>query len=134
MTLGDKQEKFAVCLAQLLLRIAADGYRTRLRELYRAPETAKLYSETCIRCPWKKGEHVGKDHAFKARGVANSVHTQGLAIDLLLVTPDGEVQLSDNQGHYTPIGEFWEKLSEHARWGGRFSDPGHFSFEHGGVK
>ena len=35
---------------------------------------------------------------------------------------------------YLPLGLKWESMDDDARWGGRFKDGNHFSFEHGGYK
>jgi hypothetical protein len=35
---------------------------------------------------------------------------------------------------YIDIGEEWERIHPLARWGGRFGDANHFSFEHNSSK
>jgi len=41
--------------------------------------------------------------------------------------------LGDTEAH-RELGEWWEKQHPQARWGGRFKDGNHYSFEHEGVK
>lgn len=61
----------------------------------------------------------------------NSLHHVGLALDLLLYR-DG-LYLTQTED-YRRLGEFWERLHVLARWGGRFNDGNHFSFEWEGRK
>ncbi|NRN30382.1 M15 family metallopeptidase [Photorhabdus heterorhabditis] len=112
MTLCEKQQLFAVLVAQLILWADERGYRLTLGEAYRTPEQAKLNA------------HTGK-------GIANSLHIQRLAIDLNLFIR-GEYQT--NSHAYLPLGEYWESLG--GTWGGRFSRPdgNHFSLAHNGAK
>jgi hypothetical protein len=112
MKLGEKQELFAQLLPRLLDKAHQLGYRVRLKELLRTPEMAQIYAE-------------------QGKGIANSLHTKGLAIDLILFR-DGQPLWSSVD--YTELGEFWEGIHPLCRWGGRFNDGCHFSLEHGGVK
>lgn len=61
-------------------------------------------------------------------------HYTGLATDLAIYDSAG--RYIDEGGHpaYRRLGEQWERMDSLARWGGRFSDDNHFSFEHDGVK
>lgn len=52
-------------------------------------------------------------------------HPKGLAIDLNLFR-DG-VYLGGTDDH-EPLGNYWEYLSDDARWGGRFSDGNHYEW------
>ncbi|MCC8380189.1 M15 family metallopeptidase [Xenorhabdus sp. PB30.3] len=112
MTLSEKQQLFAVKVAQLILWADERGYRVTLGEAYRTPEQAKR-------------------NAQQGTGIANSLHTQRLAVDLNLFIR-GEYQTRSEV--YLPLGEYWESLG--GTWGGRFSRPdgNHFSLEHNGVK
>lgn len=112
MTLLEKQQLFAVLAAQLILYANSQGYKITLGEAYRTPEQATL-------------------NAKKGSGIANSLHTIKLAIDLNLFR-DGKY-LSDTESHRT-LGEYWEKLDPLCRWGGRFGDGNHYSITHNGVK
>ena len=65
-TLGQKRRLFTKLLARLILKAERMGFEPQGDELRRAPETAKLYAE-------------------QGRGIANSLHNDGLAIDLDLI-------------------------------------------------
>ena len=108
----DKQSRFAECVATLIFWATDRGYQVTFGEAYRPPETAALY-------------------AAQGRGIANSNHTRRLAVDLNLFK-DGAFLTSSED--YKALGEYWESLDPNARWGGRFNDGNHFSFEHNGVK
>lgn len=64
-------------------------------------------------------------------GIRRSLHRHCLAVDLKLFQ-DGTYLTSTSD--YVRLGEWWEKQHPLARWGGRFGDGGHFSFEHKGIK
>jgi hypothetical protein len=111
-TLREKQSRF-VHLAGLLIEYAyAHGFEITFGEAYRTPEQAALNAQT-------------------GAGIVNSLHTQRLAIDLLLFR-DGKY-LTDS-ADYRPLGEYWESLAPDCAWGGRFNRPdgNHFSIRHGG--
>ena len=63
----------------------------------------------------------------------NSNHYIRLAIDLNLFV-DGEWITDSSHPVWEQIGEAWEGMHPMARWGGRFGDGNHFSFEHKGVR
>lgn len=114
MTLGQQQRRFLPFVAKLIDWTYAQGYELTAGELYRTPEQAAL-------------------NAKSGAGIAHSLHTQRLAIDLQLFK-DG-VYLTDS-AQYTPLGAFWESLDPECCWGGRFSKPdgNHFSITWGGFK
>ncbi len=114
MTLREKQSEFARFVAHLVLEAERQGYAVTFGEAWRPPETAALYAK-------------------QGKGIARSVHIDRLAVDLNLFR-DGQY-LSDTET-YRPLGEWWERQHELARWGGRFSRPdgNHFSFEHQGRR
>lgn len=64
-------------------------------------------------------------------GHAKSGHKNRLAIDLNLFS-DGEYR-PDTDAH-RELGEWWERQHPAARWGGRFADGNHYSFEYQGMK
>lgn len=113
MTLGEKQELFAEMLARLIAWAYARGYRIRMGETWRSPETAAAM-------------------AAQGKGIKNSLHTLKLAADLNLFR-DG-VYLSDSEAH-RPLGEHWKTLHPLSRWGGDFTrrDGNHYSIEHNGT-
>ena len=112
MTLRQKQSLFARHVAALIAQAYAMGYEVTLGDAYRSPEEAARLSKA-------------------GKGIATSLHTQRLAIDLNLFK-DGQY-LSSTEAH-RPLGEWWEQQHELARWGGRFKRPdgNHYSFTHGG--
>ena len=77
-------------------------------------------------------QHV-VDHAFVAIGIENSLHCDGLALDLI-VKKDGEI-LWTTPG-YEELGEYWKTLDPLCCWGGDFEheDGGHISITHGGRR
>lgn len=109
-TLGQKQERFSIMLAQLLVFAYVKGYKVRMGETYRPKATAELYAK-------------------QGRGSKRSLHTLKLAADLNLFK-DGKY-IRTSKGH-KELGEFWESLG--GSWGGRFGDGNHYSIEHNGVK
>ena len=114
MTLGDKQRKFTVLIANLIIWCESNDYQLTFGDAYRSPEQAAI-------------------NASKGIGVANSLHTQRLAIDLNLFI--GGQNQSGTEA-YRPLGEHWKTLDSEAAWGGDFSKPdgNHFSLAHNGVR
>jgi len=112
-TLGQKQRRFAWCVSMLIQHAMREGYEVTFGEAYRTPEQAKRNAEA-------------------GTGIANSVHTLRLAVDLNLFK-DG-VFLTASEDH-KPLGDYWKTLDPDARWGGDFKRPdgNHYSFTHGGV-
>ena len=110
MTLGEKQRLFTRMLADLIRHAYEQGYELTLGEAYRTPEQAAL-------------------NAASGKGIANSLHTVRLAIDLNLFK-DGK-WLQNTEDH-KPLGEYWESIG--GAWGGRFRDGNHYSLEHEGRK
>lgn len=113
-TLGQKQRRFTKDVAALIQHAYAKGYALTLGDAYRSPEQAAA-------------------NAAAGTGIANSLHTQRLAIDLNLFI-DGQYQT--DSAAYKPLGEFWESLGADHAWGGRFTKPdgNHFSIAHDGRK
>ncbi|EEW0756195.1 M15 family metallopeptidase, partial [Escherichia coli] len=110
--LSEKQQLFAVMIADLIHWAQEHGYRLTFGEAYRTPEQAAL-------------------NAKSGKGIRNSLHTLRLAVDFNLFI-NGEYQADTDA--YRPLGEYWESIG--GTWGGRFSraDGNHFSLEHNGVK
>lgn len=131
-TIGEKQEIFAGLLSQLIVHAYELGFRVRLQELKRGEQQAEYNATHCGSCKKESVFHVHADHEFKAIGIRNSLHCDGLAIDLVLFR-DGEPQWSTDR--YRDLGDYWESLNpELCYWGGRFGDGHHFSIPHNGVK
>jgi hypothetical protein len=112
MTLGEKQRHFPLMVAALVTWAYEQGFEITFGEAYRTPEQAAL-------------------NAKSGAGIANSLHTQRLAIDLNLFL-SGEYQTQTEA--YRPLGEKWESMG--GAWGGRFTKPdgNHFSLEWQGVR
>ena len=88
-------------------------YTLRFGEAYRTPEQAA----------W---------NAAHGAGIAHTLHTERLAIDLLL---DIDYVWQTSTEAYRPLGEYWKSLHPLARWGGDFvsrPDGNHFSLAYGG--
>ncbi|WP_312156332.1 M15 family metallopeptidase [Lelliottia nimipressuralis] len=112
MTLSEKQQKFTVMIGKLINWADENGYGLTVGDAFRSPEQARL-------------------NAKSGKGIANSLHTQRLAMDFNLFIDN---QYQTDSAAYKPLGEFWESIG--GTWGGRFSKPdgNHFSLEHNGVK
>jgi len=119
-TLSEKQRRFTRLVSDLIAYAYAQGYELTFGEAYRTPEQAAL-------------------NAKNGKGIANSLHTQRLAIDLNLFY-QGEY-LTDSAA-YRPLGLYWEQLEPDCFWGGLFKDRqgnptpdgNHFSIGHEGRK
>ena len=115
MVLSQKQALFSVLVAKLILFAHSKGWALTFGEAYRSPEEAARL-------------------AAAGKGIAQSLHTKRLAVDLNLFI-NGVYQT--DSAAYKPLGEWWEAQSTEAyecAWGGRFKDGNHFSLAHGGRK
>lgn len=115
MILSEKQREFTKCLMSLLSYAHDKGYELTLGDAYRDPRVHGDFGE-------KKSYSAG-----------HSVHKLRLAIDLNLFV-DGKYISDGGHPAYENLGQYWESLHDSARWGGRFKDANHFSFEHWGCK
>lgn len=107
MTLREQQSKFLWLVPRLINYAYEMGYEMTLGDGYRDP---RVFG------------HVGSSKGYGAR---NSNHKLRLAIDLNLFR-DG-VYLSRTEDH-VPLGNFWESLDPHCRWGGRYRDGNHYEW------
>lgn len=120
MTLGEKQRLFPQLVAQLIHYAYASGYELTFGDAYRSPQQAAA-------------------NAASGTGIANSLHTQRLAIDLNLFK--GGVYLTRSED-YRMLGEYWKGLHPDCAWGGDFKDArglprpdgNHFSITHNGIR
>jgi hypothetical protein len=123
MELLQLQQRFTRLLADLIVFAYERGYEITLGELYRPKEMAQYY-------------------ARKGKGIADSLHTLRLAVDINLFKDDK--YLTDSEA-YKELGEFWESLDSpgfECCWGGRFKDSkgkpkpdgNHFSIGYAGKK
>ena len=113
MSLRKKQSEFARLVGKLILKAYDLGYEVTLGDAYRDP---RVHGAMGVR---------------KSYSHPKSAHKIRLAIDLNLFK-NGEF-LETSEDHRL-LGEWWEKQHPMARWGGRFDDGNHYSFEHEGVK
>ena len=113
MSLRKTQSEFAALVPRLIDKAIATGKEVTLGDAFR---DARVHGPV--------GMKVGYGHS-------KSVHKIRLAIDLNLFK-DG-VFLEGTEAH-RELGEWWEKQHPLARWGGRFNDGNHYSFEYEGMK
>jgi hypothetical protein len=114
MTLGDKQRRFTELVGRLIQWAYSNGYELTFGEAYRTPEQAAL-------------------NAQKGVGISKSLHTQRLAVDLMLFIDDVWQTAPEP---YKPLGDYWKSLDPDCAWGGDFKmkDAVHFSLSHEGIK
>lgn len=112
MTLREKQSLFVFLVGKFILHAHERGYELTFGEAYRTVEQAI----------W---------NAKAGKGIRNSVHCDRLAVDFNLFK-DGKYCPHTEQ--WRELGEYWESLNPLCKWGGRFGDGNHLSFEHGGRK
>lgn len=118
MDLSEKQFIFAELQANLVQAAKPLGLRVKMGEAWRSPFQAAR-------------------NAALGTGIAHSLHTDRLAVDLLLFK-DG-IWLTDS-ADYKPLGDIWKSWSTPdytCCWGGDFNnqvDGNHFSIEHEGRK
>jgi len=113
LSLRTTQSEFAKLVPRLIDKAFELGYEVTLGDSFRDP---RVFGEL--------GVKLGYGHP-------KSAHKQRLAIDLNLFK-DGKF-LETTEDHRL-LGEWWEKQHPLARWGGRFQDANHYSFEINGVK
>lgn len=111
MTLGQKQRKFTLMVAELIQWAYDQGYELTFGDAYRDPRLHGVLGE-------KKGY-----------GHAKSTHKIRLAVDLNLFKEGKFLQLTED---HRPLGEKWESMG--GSWGGRFQDGNHYSLEHDGMR
>ena len=114
MSLRRLQVEFMRLVPRLIDKAFELGYEVTEGDGYRDP---RVHGEL--------GVKLGYGHA-------RSAHKNRLAIDLNLFDENGAF-LGDTNAH-RELGEWWEKQHPAARWGGRFGDGNHYSFEYQGVK
>ena len=113
MTLRQLQSEFAALVPRLIDKAIALGFDVTLGDAYRDP---RVFGAVGVKAGY---------------GHPSSGHKKRLAIDLNLFK--GGQFLADTEAH-RELGEWWEKQHPQARWGGRFKDGNHYSFEHEGTR
>ena len=113
-TLSQKRQRFTHDVALLILQAEKLGYKCALDQVKRTQAEAIA-------------------NAASGAGISNSLHTLGLAVDLLLYK-DGKY-ITDGTGH-TELGAWWKSFSDIHSWGGDFKarDYNHYSLSHQGVR
>lgn len=107
MSIRPQQSKFARLLPRLIDYAYEQGYELTIGDGYRDPRVFGV---------------VGSSMGY---GKKNSLHKQRLAHDFNLFK-DG-VYLESNESHRF-LGEYWESLDPHCRWGGRYGDGNHYEW------
>lgn len=115
MSLSTKQQEFTRCVSQLINFATAQGFGLTFGDAYR-----------------DKRAH-GEFGVKRGYSAASSVHKKRLAVDLNLFV-DSKYITNGNCEEYKLLGQAWERMHPDARWGGRFNDANHFSFEYNGFK
>ena len=115
MSLSVKQREFTRKVAELINYAYARGIECTFGDTYR---DARVHGDFGCK---------------KSYSASKSTHKLRLAVDLNLFVNGEYIQDGANEA-YTILGEFWEQVHPDARWGGRFDDANHFSFEHWGCK
>lgn len=113
MSLLAIQQEYAKLVPRLIDKAHELGFSVTLGDAYRDPRV------------------FGPIGTKRGYGHPSSAHKQRLAIDLNLFR-DGKF-LGETSDH-RELGEWWEQQHPLARWGGRFNDGNHYSFEVDGVK
>ena len=113
MTLRELQSEFASLIPRLIDKAFEMGYEITLGDAFRDPRA------------------FGAIGTRVAYGHPKSAHKNRLAIDLNLFKNG---QFLDSSEAHRPLDEWWEKQHPLARWGGRFEDGNHYSFEYNGMK
>jgi hypothetical protein len=131
LTLGQKQELFSTLVPKLIAKAHDLGYPVRLRTLWREPEQCTFNATHCGTCRRDQDHHDSPTHKFHPIGTANSLHADGLALDLVLMANGAPLTLTES---YRVLGQYWEAQHALCRWGGSFGDGGHFSITHGGRR
>jgi hypothetical protein len=107
--LSDQQKEFLYDVGELLVYAEQQGYKLTAGEL-----TRTMYQQR---------ENVRKGVSW----TYNSKHLKRLALDVNLFSSTGGGGLASNSDPaYCDLGSYWEGLSPHNRWGGRFHDQPHF--------
>lgn len=119
--LFEKRIKFGRLLGKLLTWLTQQNQLFSVEEVKRSKEQAQV-------------------NAASGAGISNSLHLNGLAVDINLFKPDGSY--CDKVEDYKAAGMFWKSLDPDCCWGGDFKkanglpkpDADHFSITYQGVK
>lgn len=139
MILSERRILFTRNIGLLLVWCHNQGFAVAVNEVMRSDEQAEINAiGSAGRAALIDYLLVGKYTmlAEKIRnnagsGIRNTLHSKGLAADLLLYV--GGAYQSTGAG-YLPIGAFWKTLHPDNRHGADWGDYGHFSMETDGIK
>jgi hypothetical protein len=106
LTLGQKQRKFTLMIADLINFAYKNGYELTFGDAYRDPRVHGQLGEK------------------KSYSSSNSNHKIRLAVDFNLFK-DGKYL--DRTEDHKPLGEYWESIG--GSWGGRFNDGNHYEWK-----
>ena len=141
MTLNEAQIQHNLLSGRLEARFREAGLVYRLEDCLRSDEQAAINAlkEEGRSTAATLLEFDPRFHYFamalrnngKGNGIVASVHLLRLARDYSLFRKrdDGEYVYLNSTEDHRPFGEWWEAQHALARWGGRFSDGNHYSFE-----
>lgn len=135
MSLRVQRCKFTQMAALLAQKAVEMGYEVAFLEVQRSPVQAEvngLRRDQKIEAAGlleQKYPTIAGLIAKSPKGIKNSIHRIGLAVDIALYR-DG-VYLTKSTD-YEPLGVWWESIG--GAWGGRWSDGNHFSLPYNGVK
>lgn len=101
MTLREARCLFTRLLADLIRFAYASGFEVSIEEVKRDPRIAQLNAES-------------------GKGISNSLHLLGLAVDLNLYKQGAFLSQSQDHG---ALGAYWKTLHPLCRWGGDFTRP-----------
>lgn len=112
MKLSEKQMYFGNMFVAFLVWAKMKGYEFTIAEVFRPPETQKIYLE--------KGVTT----------VEYSKHQDKLAFDIILYQNGSPLLAKTHVASYKYLGQFWKGLDARNRWGGdwSFCDPFHFEY------
>lgn len=117
MKLSEQQSAFLSDVAKLIQFIQSQGYTLTGGELYRPDVTAwinALPAQSLLTAQSPQGGDIHYHDNVGGIGIAHSLHTQKLAIDLNVIKNG---VLIEDVPTLTPIGNFWIGLSPQNRAG-----------------
>ncbi|MCC7462082.1 MAG: M15 family metallopeptidase [Gammaproteobacteria bacterium] len=137
-TLGAKQRRFSLLVAQWIVAVNKMGYAVTFGEAYRSDEQAEINAmgatgrADLVRLLMPHWPELARRIANNVgSGIRNSLHESRLAVDVNLFY--GGTWISDGASpHWERAGKLWESMG--GTWGGRFRDANHLSLEHEGRR
>lgn len=139
VALGEAQKLFFEITVQWMVWALGRGYRFTYGEAKRSDEQAEINAigeagrekaALLLELGFPGLAHAIRNNG-KANGIRNTAHGKQLALDLNAFKNDRYLTTTEE---WTELGMKWESLHPLARWGGRFKDGNHLSFEWEGVK